>query len=157
MANTWTAALQINGQVMNGIEMGDGFMDAIGAPAPKKDYITNSNELAHGVQYDDNDGVNFYPKLDERQLTLPFYISGATQQEYEANKAAFFAVLYRGSVTLSVPSRPDGNGNTIFYHLKYKSGVSYAETRNGCFSAFSAKFTEPDPTDRTAHTGTRNY
>lgn len=145
VTNTWSAALEINGAPMNGIEMGEKFMSIIGGSAPKKDYVTNSNETADGVQYDDGDNDALTPKLDERQLTLPFYISGTSQSDFETNKEAFYQVLYAGSVILSVPSRKPN----VCYKLKYKSGVEYAESRNGCFAKFSAKFTEPDPTDRT--------
>jgi hypothetical protein len=123
---------------MAGIEMGKGFMSAIGVSAPLKDYVTNSNDMRAGVQY-----CQFTPKQDERQLTLTFYIKGSTQEEYETNKNAFYAMLYGGDVILAVPSR-----RSEVYRLKYKSGVSYDETRNGCFSQYAAKFTEPDPTNR---------
>lgn len=137
----WKAALKINGDVMNGIEIGKGFMSAIGGSAPLKEYVTNSNSLHDGVQY--ADGAGFTPKLNERRVTLNFYISGKTVEEYEANKAAFFAELYKGSVDLSVPSR-----SANIYHLKYLDGVSYSESRNGCFSQYSAKFVEPNPANR---------
>ena len=138
---TWTGKLHINGAPMEGIEMGDGFMNAIGGSVPMKDYVTNSNVLLDGVQYDDVDT----PKLDERSVTLPFYISGATREDFERNKAAFYAVLYRGSVDLSVPSR-----SADVYHLKYKDGISYGQSRNGRFAKYQGKFTEPNPTDRVA-------
>ena len=81
VTNTWSAALEISGAPMNGIEMGEKFMSVIGGSAPKKDYVTNSNETADGVQYDDGDNDALTPKLDERQLTLPFYISGTSQSD----------------------------------------------------------------------------
>lgn len=153
---TWKAELCINGSPMNGIEMGKGFMDAIGGAAPKKDYVTNNNALRDGVQYCDGSGDNDYgngdgyqppqtdrftPKLDERQVTLNFYIKGKTQEEFEQNKEAFFAVLYNGSVDFSIPSRrPD-----TYYRMKYKNGASYDENRSGTFCQFSAKFVEYNP------------
>ena len=138
---TWNADLHINGAPMDGIEMGDGFMNAIGGSMPMKKYVKNDNEFLDGVQYDDVDT----PKLDERSVTLPFYISGATREDFERNKAAFYAVLYRGSVDLSVPSR-----SADVYHLKYIDGAQYGQSRNGCFARFQAKFTEPNPADRIA-------
>lgn len=137
---TWNANLHINGTPMDGIEMGDGFMNAIGGSVPMKEYVKNDNALLDGVQYDEA------PHLDERTVTLPFYISGDSIENFEQNKAAFYAALYAGSVELSVPSR-----SAAVYRMKYIDGAQYGQSRNGCFARFQGKFVEPDPTDRLAN------
>ena len=124
---------------LSGVDMGKGFMDEIGGSSPLKDYVTNSNDMRHGVQY-----CPTVPMQNERQLTLTFQIYGATQTTYETNRDAFYQYLYGGDVIISVPSRRTGT----YYRLKYKNGVSYDESRDGRHSQFAAKFTEPDPTNR---------
>ncbi|GEM_PF-4946358 len=132
---TWNADLHINGAPMDGIEMGDGFMNAIGGSVPMKKYVKNDNEFLDGVQYDEA------PHLDERTVTLSFYISGDSIEDFEQNKAAFYA----GSIEFAVPSR-----SAAVYRMKYIDGAQYGQSRNGCFARFQAKFIEPNPADRMA-------
>ncbi len=124
-----------------GVRMGDGFMGALRAGAPMKEYITNSSALKHGVDY-----CAVTPKLDERDLTLAFTIEGDTASEYETHYDSFLTVLQAGDVTVQVPSR-----SSKVYHLKYTGKqITYAESIDGTFSKMSAKFKEPNPTNRTA-------
>lgn len=124
-----------------GVRMGDGFMCALKAGAPMKEYITNDSALKDGVDYCDA-----IPKLNERDLTLPFTIEGDTVADYESHYDEFLAMLQQGNVTIQVPSRSEK-----VYHLKYTGQqITYAENIEGTFSKFSAKFKEPDPTFRTA-------
>lgn len=124
-----------------GVRMGDGFMGALKAAAPLKEYITNDSALKNGVDY-----CEMVPKVNERDLILPFTIEGDTVADYDSHYDEFLDVLQQGNVTVQVPSRSDK-----VYHLKYTGQqVTYAENTEGTFSKFSAKFKEPDPTFRTA-------
>lgn len=142
MANV--VELLINGvdaYLMYGVRMGDGFMSALKASAPLKDYVTNENALKDGVDY-----CSEIPKLDEREMTLPFTIEGDTVADYDSHYDNFLNVLQRGDVTIQVPLR-----SSAVYHLKYTGKqITYSENLQGTFSKFSAKFKEPDPTFRTA-------
>ncbi len=120
-----------------GVRMGDGFLDALWELAPMKEYITNSSTLEDGVQYEKT-----APKVNERNVSLVFTIEGDSKSDFVTKKKAFQGVLYGGDVSISVPSDSDN-----VYHLKYKSGVSYAQNIGRTFCKFSAKFTEPVPTD----------
>lgn len=133
------AAVKINGVEMAGIEMADGFLRALRLPAPLKDYISNTSALEHGKRY--INGVT--PKLNERSVTLGFYVKGATRGEFDANLEAFYRVLYNGDVSIQVPSR----SNDI-YHLKYINAAEYAQNRAGTFATLSVKFNEPNPANR---------
>jgi hypothetical protein len=136
--------LLINGQdayQQYGVRMGDGFLSALRAGAPMKDYITNDSRLKDGVEY-----CETVPKLSERDITLQFTIEGSTPSDYETKYDSFLAVLQAGDVTVQVPARSEK-----IYHLKYTGKqITYAESIDGTFSKFSAKFKEPDPTFRTA-------
>lgn len=141
---TKVADLLINGldaYEKYGVRMGDGFLSALKAGAPLKDYITNESALRHGVDY-----CKVTPKLNERELTLAFTIEGDTVADYESHYDDFLVTLQEGDVTIQVPSRSDK-----VYHLKYTGNqITYAEDIEGTFSKLSAKFKEPDPTFRTA-------
>ena len=137
------ADLLINGKdayATYGVRMGDGFLDALGTPAPLKSYVTNDNRLDNGVRYSDT-----APKIDERSVTLVFTIEGSSPSDFRTKKKAFESALYAGDVSISVPL----DGSDV-YHLKY-TGVSVTFARNieRTFAKMTASFKEPDPTDRT--------
>lgn len=122
-----------------GVRLGDGFLDAIGAPAPMKDFIENKSRLEHGKRVIINN-----PKLDERDVTLTFTIQGNSQADYQAKKSAFQNELYKGALTIQIPS----NGSEI-YHLIYTGkSISYAQSLDRTFGKLTVKFNEPNPTNR---------
>lgn len=127
----------INAYTQWGVRMGDGFMDALWELAPMKEYITNESTLEDGVQYQQTN-----PKVNERNVSLAFTIEGSSKADFLEKKKAFQAVLYGGDVAICVPSDSDN-----VYHLKYKSGVSYAQNLLRTFCKLAAKFTEPKPTN----------
>lgn len=136
------ADLLINGldaYATYGIRMGDGFLDAIGAPAAMKEYVENESRLEHGKRV-----VTAGAKVASRDVNLEFTIQGATPEDYRDKKTAFFAALYAGAVTISVPAdSPDT------YHLVYKgNSPTYAMSRNRCFGKVIVKFEEPNPMRR---------
>lgn len=83
-----------------GVRMGEGFLDAIGASAPMKDFIENKSRLEHGKRVIINN-----PKVDEREITLSFTIEGNSQSDYQAKKKAFFDELYKGVVDIQIPAK----------------------------------------------------
>lgn len=122
-----------------GVRVGDGFLDAIGAPAPMKDFIENKSRLEHGKRVIINN-----PKLDERDVTLTFTIQGNSQADYQSKKSAFQNELYKGALTIQIPS----NGSEI-YHLIYTGkSISYAQSLDRIFGKLTVKFNEPNPSDR---------
>ncbi|MFV0325923.1 MAG: hypothetical protein ACK5LF_16340 [Bacteroides xylanisolvens] len=122
-----------------GVRVGDGFLDAIGAPAPMKDFIENKSRLEHGKRVIINN-----PKLDERDVTLTFTIQGNSQTDYQSKKSAFQNELYKGALIIQIPS----NGSEI-YHLIYTGkSISYAQSLDRTFGKLTVKFNEPNPTNR---------
>ena len=136
------ADLLINGKdayAIYGVRMGDDFLDALGASAPLKGYVTNDNRLENGVRYSET-----APKIDERSVTLIFTIEGSDHTDFLTKKKAFYNLLYAGGVDICVPS-----DSSDVYHLKYTgTSVTYAQNLERTFAKISASFKEPDPTNR---------
>lgn len=122
-----------------GVRMGDGFLDAIGASVPMKEFVENKSRSEHGKRVIVNN-----PKLDEREITLTFTLSGKSQSDYEQKKSLFYKELYKGDMTIQVPKN-----SVDVYHLIYTGkSVSYAQSTNRTFGKVSAKFCEPNPAER---------
>ena len=67
-----TGELYINGKdawVTWGVNMGDGFLDALDAPLQMKDYIEDESRLEHGKRM-----ITANAKVDSREITLGFTI-----------------------------------------------------------------------------------
>lgn len=73
-----------------GVRMGDGFLDAIGASVPMKEFVENKSRSEHGKRVIVNN-----PKLDEREITLTFTLSGKSQSDYEQKKVFFIKSCIR--------------------------------------------------------------
>lgn len=123
-----------------GVRMGDGFLDALSAAAPMKEFIENKSRLEHGKRVIINN-----PRVDEREITLSFTIEGSSQSDYQAKKKAFYEELYKGAVDIQIPAN-----NSDVYHLTYRGkSISYAQSVDRTFGKISSKFEEPNPANRT--------
>lgn len=123
-----------------GITAGQGFADALCAPASLKDFVTNSSRLEDGTHI-----IVGNPKIASREITLIFQIKGENSADFQTKKANFVAKLQQGEIILQVPSL----GNEI-YRLVYTKGASYAQSKHGAFCKMGCKFVEPNPNDRGA-------
>lgn len=122
-----------------GVRMGTGFIDALDTPLTMKDYIENESRLEHGKRI-----VVGEPKLSSRTVTLPFTIEGESSSDYQAKKKSFESELYKGLVEVQIPD----NTSDVF-RLVYKGNcTSYGQNKARSFGKFSAKFEEPNPSDR---------
>ena len=122
-----------------GVRMGDGFLDALDAPLPMKDYIENESRLEHGKRM-----ITSNAKVDSREITLGFTITGTSEGDYRTKKKAFQSELQTGAFTLKVPAL----GEEV-YHLVYTGkNISYGLSLNRKFGHFTMKATEPNPMDR---------
>ena len=122
-----------------GVCMREGFLDSIDAPAPMKDYIENESRLEHGKRV-----ITDNAKLDSRELTLAFTITGTTESDYRTKKKAFLTELGKGVVAIKVPAL----GSEVYNLVYLGKNISYGLSLNRCFGKFSAKFEEPNPTNR---------
>lgn len=135
-------ALKINGldaAQVYGVSMGKGFVDALTSPLPVKEYIENTSRLSHGKRV-----VPVSPMLDERELTLQFVIRGVTKADYLSKKREFLEVLYAGFVAVEV----DELGSEVYNLLYMGKNISYAQNTQMTMCRISAKFCEPNPSNR---------
>jgi hypothetical protein len=122
-----------------GVCMGEGFLDSIDAPLPMKGYIENESRLEHGKRV-----ITDNAKLDSRELTLAFTITGSSENDYKEKKKAFQTELGQGEMTVKVPAL----GNEVYKLVYLGKNISYGLSLGRCFGKFSAKFEEPNPTNR---------
>lgn len=137
-----TGQLYINGKdawTTWGVRMGDGFLDALDAPLPMKDYIENESRLEHGKRV-----ITTGARVDSREVTLGFTIAGTSESDYRAKKKAFLSELQQGLFTVEVPAL----GEEVYRLVYTGKSVSYGLSLGRTFGHFSMKATEPDPTDR---------
>ena len=124
-----------------GVNMGEGFLDAIGGFAPMKEYIENDSRMEHGKRVIISDKLN---KVASRDLTLHFTIKGEDEGDFRAKRTAFEAELIKGGARITVPVL----GAQIYKLIYLGKNVSYAMNRARTFCTISAKFEEPNPMDR---------
>lgn len=122
-----------------GVKMGEGFLDAIFAPAPTKEFIENKSRLMNGKQVIHNN-----PKADERDVTLTFNVEGDSPSDYLTKYKKFKDELAKGLVVIEVPILGE------IYRLIYGKSVTFAMNTERTFSKISCKFNEADPTNREA-------
>lgn len=137
-----TGELYINGKdAWNewGVNMAEGFLDAIDTPPPMKDYIEDESRLEDGIRIDTGN-----PKVDSREITLGFTITGTSEADYRAKKKAFGDELAKGSFTVMVPAL----GSEVYKMVYTGKNISYGLSRDRCFGHLSMKATEPNPADR---------
>ena len=137
-----TGELYINGRdAWNvwGVNMGKGFLDALDAPLPMKDYIQDESRLEDGVRMDTSN-----PKVDSRDITIGVTITGSSESDYRSKKKSFLSELRKGAFTLNVPAL----GDDTFRLVYTGKNISYGLSLDRRFGHLSMKVTEPDPTDR---------
>lgn len=84
-----------------GAELMDGALEAILTPPPVKDYIENDSRLEHGIQITSSPEIC---KMDSRELTLPFFITGNSQSDYLDKYSSFVSELVKGKIALKIPA-----------------------------------------------------
>lgn len=137
-----TGELYINGKdawVTWGVNMGEGFLDAIDAPLQMKSYIQDESRLEDGVRIDTSS-----PKVASRDITLGFTIMGSNESDYRNKKAAFQTELQKGAFTVKVPAL----SNDTFKLVYTGKSISYGLSKRRDFGHFTMKCTEPNPADR---------
>lgn len=122
-----------------GVNMGEGFIDAIDAFAPMKDYIENDSRLEHGKRV-----LISNPRVASRELTLHFTIKGNNEADYRAKRRAFEAELQKVKIDVKVPVL----GEDVYHLIYLGKSISYALNMSRTFSTMSSKFEEPNPTNR---------
>lgn len=123
-----------------GVRMGKGFLDALFVPKSLKEFVSNESRLEDGIRV-------LYPqtpKFAAREMTLNFQITGTSENDFKAKRDAFFALLYAGRVTLSVPSK----SSEVFKLTYMGNSPTYKGGLFGHACKVAVKFSEPNPNDR---------
>ena len=137
-----TGDLYINGQdayTTWGVNMGEGFLDAIDGFLSMKSFIENDSRMEHGKRM-----ILSNPKVASREITLHFTLKGDSQEDYRAKRNAFEEELYKGSVNVRVPVL----GEQVYKLVYLGKSVSYGMNTARTLCTISAKFDEPNPMDR---------
>ncbi len=122
-----------------GVNMGNGFIDAIDSFVPMKDYIENESRLENGKKV-----LLANPRVASRELTLHFTIKGDSEADFRAKRKAFEAELQKVRIDVKVPVIGDET-----YHLIYLGkSIGYGLNVTRTFCTVSSKFEEPNPADR---------
>lgn len=130
-----------------GVNMGDGFLDAIDGFLPMKEFIENESRLEHGKRM-----ICAEPRVASRDLTLRFTIKGESKSDFRSKKKAFESEMYNGNVDIQVPEL----GGDIFHLVYTGKSISYAMNRTRTFCTISSKFEEPNPMDRASEDDENN-
>jgi hypothetical protein len=121
-----------------GVNMGEGFINSLCAPASLKEHISNESRLEDGKR------VIVSNRLESREFILPFTITGLDPEEYKTKKDRFLSELYEGNLEVQVPSLGDE-----VYHLIYLGkSVSFSQNVERTFCKLSVKVEEPNPANR---------
>jgi len=125
--------------VVDGLYIGDGFLDTLLAPNSVKDAVVSESRLEHGRR-----AVIPDARYSHREMTLTFIISTATVESFKASQTAFYNILYRGYFYIKIPKISNDK-----YYLRYTgNSVSYAYSPSGTLCKISAKFSEDNPNKR---------
>lgn len=122
-----------------GINMGDGFIDALELPVSVKETISNESRLEDGKRL-----IVTEIKKASRSVSLTFTITGSNEEDLRTKKRNFEEALYSGNVSIYIPK----NGAEV-YHLMYVGSASYGKNVQRTFCKFTVKFEEYNPSKRT--------
>ncbi len=142
MAAGLTGKLYINGDdawTTWGVGLEDGSLGELMAPPALKAPIVNESRLEDGKRYYMEDTQ----RLDERTITLVFFLIAGNITDYITNYRSFISALAAGEVTLQTDSEPD-----TYYHLIYGSCSQFRQFFGG-MARIAVKFIEPNPSNRT--------
>lgn len=120
-----------------GIYMNSSALSTLMTPPPSKEFVSNS--------YRDKDGkrvVKNNPRVDERDITLTFYLSAKDEEEFLERYASFCEELATGSLVIRTSFQPG-----VYYRCTYTSCTQFSEY-NRQLATFTLKLNEPDPTNR---------
>lgn len=121
-----------------GIFMDDTALSTLMTPAPCKEFISNKYRSKDGKSV-----IKHNPRLDEREITVGFYMSATDEKTFLANYAKFCDdVLAGGELVIQTSFQP-----SVWYRCIYLSCTQFSQFIRE-LAKFSLKLNEPDPSDR---------
>lgn len=119
-----------------GAELAKGAYEALLKPASIKENVQNKSRNEDGIR---EDTTNI--KLNERIVSIPFWIVGTSENDYLAKYEAFIDEVTSGLIVLKVPALKK------VYKLIYSDCSSYGHY-NLTKGKIILKLKEPNPNDR---------
>lgn len=133
--------LYINGKdayLTWGIFLDETALSALMTPAPNKEFISNKYRSKDGKSV-----IKHNPRLDEREITLPFNMTAKDSDTFLMNYARFCEeVLAKGGLVIRTRFQPN-----VWYRCIYLSCTQFSQCIRE-MAKFSLKLNEPDPSDR---------
>ena len=133
--------LYINGKdayLTWGIFLDETALSALMTPAPNKEFISNKYRSKDGKSV-----IKHNPRLDEREITLPFNMTAKDSDTFMTNYARFCEeVLATGKLVIRTRFQPN-----VWYRCIYLSCTQFSQFIRA-MAKFSLKLNEPDPSDR---------
>lgn len=133
--------LYINGKdayLTWGIFLDETALSALMTPAPNKEFISNKYRSKDGKSV-----IKHNPRLDEREITLPFNMTAKDSDTFMTNYARFCEeVLAKGELVIRTRFQPN-----VWYRFIYLSCTQFSQCIRE-MAKFSLKLNEPDPSDR---------
>ena len=133
--------LYINGKdayLTWGIFLDETALSALMTPAPNKEFISNKYRSKDGKSV-----IKHNPRLDEREITLPFNMTAKDSDTFLTNYARFCEeVLAKGELVIHTRFQPN-----VWYRCIYLSCTQFSQCIRE-MAKFSLKLNEPDPSDR---------
>lgn len=133
--------LYINGKdayLTWGIFLDETALSALMTPAPNKEFISNKYRSKDGKSV-----IKHNPRLDEREITLPFNMTAKDSDTFMMNYARFCEeVLAKGELVICTRFQPN-----VWYRCIYLSCTQFSQCIRE-MAKFSLKLNEPDPSDR---------
>lgn len=130
------AEVTINGRTLSywGATLLEGSYASLMTPSEVKDWVTNDNPSANGIEYIVPDTA--YVK--ERNVTLIFHIAGSDKDDFLARYNRFVAVLQEGLLDVYIPDLGR------HYFLKYEACTSF-DHFGLKMCKLAVRFLEPNP------------
>ena len=133
--------LYINGKdayLTWGIILDETALSTLMTPAPNKEFISNKYRSKDGKSV-----IKHNPRLDEREITLPFNMTAKDSDTFMTNYARFCEeVLAKGELVIHTRFQPN-----VWYRCIYLSCTQFSQFIPE-MAKFSLKLNEPDPSDR---------
>lgn len=133
--------LYINGEdayLTWGIFLDETALSTLMTPAPNKEFISNKYRSKDGKTV-----IKHNPRLDEREITLPFNMTAKDSDTFMTNYARFCEdVLAKGELVIHTQFQPN-----VWYRCIYLSCTQFSQFIQE-MAKFSLKLNEPDPSDR---------
>lgn len=120
-----------------GMSMESSALSALMTPPPNKEYIENKSRQEHGKRVVVNN-----PKIEERDVNLPFHISAKSKSDFFGKYSKLCQLLANGRLEITT-SYQDG----VVYRMNYLSCSQFSEYRLG-MAKFTLRLNEPNPNNR---------